>query len=193
VPVTAAVAVSLVSQATSAPSAPPYAPIDGYPRRTSREKKCLVIANTLTSPSGVRVLIGVTPEAGKPCGWGRHRVHTCHGRRKAASIWYDSSGPEDSDVITVVSLLNVTCKIHTFWAMLRPSDLSLTVTGTFHASTLLTLYCTDSFSMFGVVGAEFSTNLIANSLLFDLVGLPSIISTLTGSKPSQTTGRVRLC
>jgi len=59
--------------------------------------------------------------------------------------------------------------------MLRPSDLSLT--GTFHASTMLTHYCTDSFSMFGVVGAAFRTNLIANSLLFDIVGLP-----LTGSK-----------
>jgi hypothetical protein len=83
--------------------------------------------------------------------------------------------------------------------MLRPPDLSLTVTGTFHASTLfkltLSVHCTDSFSMFGVVGAELTTNLTANLLLFDIVGqpVPSIISTLPGSKPSQTTDRVRLC
>jgi hypothetical protein len=90
-----------------------------------------------------------------------------------------------------VCLVNVTCKTHG-----RPSDLSLT--GTFHAPTLLTLYCTDSFSMFGVVGAEFTTNLMANSLQFDIiVGLLSIILTLNSDfdriKTVANNDRVRLC
>ena len=76
-------------------------------------------------------------------------------RQRISQFPVCSSGPKDSDTIPV-DPLNVACEAHTS-GMLRPSDLSLT--GTFHASTLLTLYGTDSFSMFGVVGAGFTTNL----------------------------------